>query len=277
VPVVASQALLETLRLVAYGHLLPNSVIYKAGSGGMFDVVAKLAALGGPVLVAAAVGAYVTRDRRRLLAVAPLVYALGSLRMMDSADAFARFFIPVWPQIALLAGLALTAARHRMSRSGRAPALALAAATALLMTSGIAALPAIAGFGSSYAQCRQQARRGAADWIRAHTDSRDTLAISDAGLVPASADRTAIDQFMLNDPRLQRTGRLPVGRRVAYVYRARPDVLVLASHRPDRFAGIYATDRAMARATQFRRYRRAAVSRGHGGGCGYHLVIYVRR
>ena len=107
VPVLASQALLELARLTAYGHLLPNSVIYKTGTGGTFDVVSAFAAIAAPVIAAGVLGALVSRGRQYLLAVPVAVYVLGSLRTLDSANAFARFFIPVWPQLALLAGLAV--------------------------------------------------------------------------------------------------------------------------------------------------------------------------
>jgi len=49
--------------------------------------------------------------------------------------------------------------------------------------------------------------------------------------------RTAIDEFMLNDPAIQHTGRLPAGRRAAIVYRRHPDVLVLAGRRRNLFVG----------------------------------------
>ena len=82
---------------------------------------------------------------------------------------------------------------------------------------------------------------------------------------------------MLNDPLLQRSGRLPVARRVADVYGRRPDVLVLASRRTGRFAGVYGTDRAMHRSAAFADYRLATVARGGGARCGYNLFLYARR
>jgi arabinofuranosyltransferase len=125
---------------------------------------------------------------------------------------------------------------------------------------------------------KQAARAGAADWLLTHTPPGTTYSVSDAGLVPARAGRrTAIDKFMLNDPLIQRSGRLPVARRVADVYRRRPDVLVLASRCADRFTGVYATDRAMRRNPAFAGYRLATVARGGSGGrCAYHLFLYAR-
>jgi arabinofuranosyltransferase len=136
----------------------------------------------------------------------------------------------------------------------------------------------VAGFGARYASCRQQARLGAADWLRRHTGQGTVFSISDAGLVPALADgRTAIDQFMLNDPTLQTRGRVPAERRVSDIYGRRPDVLVLVSSRPDHFVGLYPPDRGMARNPGFSSFRFVTVSRGRGVRCAYHLFLYARR
>ena len=103
------------------------------------------------------------------------------------------------------------------------------------------------------------------------------FSVSDAGLAPATAGgHTAIDHFMLNDPAIQHTGRLPAGRRAAIVYRRHPDVLVLAGRRRNLFVGAYATDRAVARNHHFAQYRLAAVSHGTGAHCGYHVFIFER-
>src|SRR5829696_3016028 len=108
-----SQAALEAARLAAYGHLLPNSVLFKSGNGELLDVLGQFAERTWPVLLVAATGLLLARGRARLLAVAPLVYYAGSLNMMDSANAFGRFLLPTWPQIALLAGIAVAALGRR--------------------------------------------------------------------------------------------------------------------------------------------------------------------
>jgi hypothetical protein len=82
---------------------------------------------------------------------------------------------------------------------------------------------------------------------------------------------------MLNDPTLQTRGRVPAERRVYDIYGRRPDVLVLVSSRPDRFAGLYPPDRGMARHPGFTSFRLATVSRGRGVRCAYHLFVYARR
>src|SRR4051794_8106651 len=90
-PAIVSQLILEAVRLTVYGHLLPNSFIYKAGTGGTFDVLRTFAQSAAPVVAAGIVGMLLARGRRRLLAVPPLVYAVGSLGTLDQVDAFGRF------------------------------------------------------------------------------------------------------------------------------------------------------------------------------------------
>lgn len=51
-----SQGLLEIVRLAAYGHLLPNSVYYRLGTGGIIEMALKFVRQAWPVLSLAAVG-----------------------------------------------------------------------------------------------------------------------------------------------------------------------------------------------------------------------------
>jgi arabinofuranosyltransferase len=269
-PPLISQLLLEALRLSVYGHLLPNSAIYKRGTGGTFDVLALFIWQAWPLLVAAVVGAIVARRRQRLLAVPALVYAAGSIGTLDSVDFFGRFFLPAWPQLALLAGIAAAAAPWRALRVALPAALA---AAGLLF--GTATLAHAHRFGDSYVNCREAVRAAAADWLRTSTPPGTVFSISDAGIAPARAGRTAIDQFMLNDPLIQRTGPLHVPRRVAVVYSRHPDVLMLASRDPRHFRAAYPTDGAIARDGRFAGYRLAHVSARPG--CNYSLFAYARR
>src|SRR5207237_2050883 len=89
-PAIVSQLILVAERWTVYGHLLPNSVIYKAGTGGTFDVLRRFAESTAPVVAAGIAGMVLARGRRRLLAVPPLVYAAGSLGTLDQVDAFGR-------------------------------------------------------------------------------------------------------------------------------------------------------------------------------------------
>jgi len=266
----ASQALLEIARLAAYGHLLPNSAIYKSGRGMTTDVLERFVLQSGPVLALAACGLVVARGRQRLLAVPVLVYAAGSVGMLNSVNSFSRLMLPAWPTLALLAGVAVAAAHRRRPRAALAVAAVLVAWTAVL------AWP-VHRFAAAYAACPQDARLEAAAWLRAHTPRGTVYSVSDAGLLPLRAgERVAVDQLRLNEAQLQRTGRLPLPQEIDLVYDARPQVLVLASTRPDRLAGRYAADRTMTSDPRFSEYRLAHVA-GGGADCRYSLFLYRLR
>lgn len=277
-PPVVSQVVLEIVRLAIYGHLLPNSAIYKSGSDQTYDVLMKFVEQGKPVLLVALLGLLVARSRQRVLIVPCAIYALGSIGTLDSVNGLSRFFLPTWPQLALLVGLAVAFACDRLGRLG-APA-AIAATLLLLVAVSLPlrdsrllqADPVV-----RYSTCQQGARVDAARWLRTNTARDAVFSISDAGLVPArSGGRTAIDQLLLNEALIQRTGRLSVSRRVDYVYRRRPDVMILASRSPRRFKGRYAIDRRLARDPRSSGFELAEVARGRGRGCRYHLFIYRR-
>jgi arabinofuranosyltransferase len=256
-----SQAALEALRLGIYGHLLPNSVLYKSGNGELFEVLLQFAERTWPVLIVGGVGMLLARGRARLLAVPPLVYAVGSLNMMDSANAFARFLLPTWPQWALLAGIAAAAL-------GRRPAIVAAVAlAAAAIHTGHESLH----YSRAYDRCKTAAREDAAAWLRTATPPDTVFSISDAGLVPARAQRTVVDQLLLNEAIIQRTGAQPVSGGAAYTYAHKPDVLLLASTDRDRFQGRYAVDRAIAGDPRFAGYRLAHVATA---GCGYSLFAF---
>ena len=267
-----SQALLQLVRLGVYGHLLPNSVIYKSGTGELTAVAEGFIGQSALVLLLALSGALVARGRSRLLVVPFLVYLLGSLGTLDSANGWSRFFQPVWPQVALLAGVLLA----RVARS-RGALAALTGATVLL---SLLVLPGnleqVDATQSRYTTCRVGARAEVARWLVRETPPTTTFSVSDAGLLPARAGgRTAHDAFLLNDPLLQRTGPLPPGERAAIVHDRRPDVVVLTSRRPDRLVPGYPTDAALARHPAMADLRLAFTGSG-GTRCGYHLLAYRR-
>ena len=106
---VLSQLVLEIVRLAAYGHVLPNPVYYKVGNGGIIEVALKFVRQAWPVLALAGAGIIASRWRQWLFAVPPAVYFVGSLGTADSINTASRFFLPTWPQIALLAGLGVMA------------------------------------------------------------------------------------------------------------------------------------------------------------------------
>ena len=271
---VLSQAVLELARWGLYGHLLPNSVLYKSGTGELTFVLDKFLAQAAVVVVLALAGAVLAGWRPSLLLVPFAVYAVGSLSTLDSANHYSRFFQPVWPQLALLAGVAVVG--FAGGRSRLAPAvLALAtAAAALHVLPG--RLVQLDEWQERYMDCRAGARTEVAAWLVARTPADTTLSVSDAGLLPARAGgRTVTDAFLLNDPLLQETGPLPPEARAEIVHERRPDVIVLASREPDRLRPVYPTDREIAQHPAMQGYRLAHVGSG-GRSCGYHLLAYRR-
>jgi len=277
---VLSQAALEAVRFTVYGHWLPNSVLYKSGTGETFGVALKFLDHSALVLGLAVVGVLLLRRRQLLLAVPAVVYLAGSVGTLDSANAFSRFFMPVWPQVALLAGVAVAAGARAAARGARRPgpiAAALAVAVAAVV---VVVMPGsvrdVGGWQQGYMGCRVAAREDVARWLRTRTPPGTSFAISDAGYVPARAGgRTAIDNFMLNDPLIQRTGPLSPSERADIVHERRPDVLVLASRDPERFDPVYPTER------ELREHPGAAdFSLSHVGSgdlpCGYHLMVFQR-
>jgi hypothetical protein len=283
---VLSQVVLEVVRLAVYGHLLPNSVLYKAGTGETVGVAMKFLEHSALVVALAVVGAVLVRGRARLLAVPAAVYLAGSIGTRDSANAFSRFFMPVWPQLALLAGVAVVAAvlavvsRGRPSRVARATTAATAVGGVVVAVLAVGALPGnirdVDGWQQRYMGCRVAAREDVVRWLLAETPPGTLFAISDAGYVPARAGgRPAVDNFMLNDPLIQTTGPLSPGERAEEVHRRRPDVLVLASRDATTFDPVYPTEREI-----HDHPAAAAFSLSHVGsgdlGCGYHLMVFGR-
>jgi arabinofuranosyltransferase len=277
---VLSQLLLELGRLTAYGHLVPNSVIYKSGTGELGEVTIKFLMQAAPVAPLAVAGALILPGRLRLLAVPPAVYIAGSVVMLDSVNAFSRFLLPVWPLVVLLAGAAVAAAVRSLTPGRRwAPVGAAAAVTAvlagyLLVVNPAGILPARAS-AESYERCRSAPRADAARWLRENTPPDAVVSVSDAGLLPAQAGgRFIIDQFMLNSPLLQEVGVVGTAQRAEIVHAAEPHAIVLASHDPEEFTPEYGTDGAVAAHVGFADYELAYVASGDGD-CGYHLFVYT--
>jgi hypothetical protein len=275
----ASLALLEALRLIVYGHLMPNSVIYKSASGSGSLVLEKFTEQAPALLVIAVLGVLLARGRQLVLAVPPVVYAFGSIGTLDSVNSFSRFFMPTWPHCALFVGIAVAAATQRFGRLRSSAALAAAVAlVALIVVAQEARIDETKRWGENYAACKDGARENAAAWLRGHTRENSKFAISDAGLTPAQAGgRVAIDQFLLNEPMIQDTGPLPIARRVNLVFARDPDVLVVTSRTTSAYTPLYETDRQVTRDARFRRYKLAHVARGEGDDCGYHLFLFLKR
>jgi hypothetical protein len=206
------------------------------------------------------------------------VYAAGSIGTLDSANAYSRFFMPVWPLVAVLAAVAVVRAAGVPTPSrGRVwvAVLGAAAGIALLVVSP-GDVRSVQGMQQRYMDCRVGARQSVLEWL--HTTPADTsFAISDAGLVPARAGgRVVVDDFFLNEPLIQETGRLSPGQRAQLVHQRSPDVLVLASRDAGRFVGAYPTEQAIYDDPAMSAYSLAHVARGRGAGCHYNLMVFAR-
>jgi len=279
-PPIASQLVLGATRLAVYGHVLPNPFFNKTRVGAGLAVLNRFVDEAWPVLVLAAAGVVLARGRQRLLAVPPLVYGLGSVGALDNVNFFSRYFLPIWPLCALLAGVAVAAAVTHLGRLRGAVAttgaLALVGAMLFLMPGEARALHGWSGW---YAGCREQVRETAAAWLRAATPPDARFSISDAGLVPVLAGgRTAIDQLWLNEPILQHTGPRTARQHADYVLARRPDAILLASQSARALVPLYKTDRALSADPRLRQYHLATVARSRTiSGCHYALYGYRRR
>ena len=284
---VASQAVLEVVRLGVYGHLLPNSVLYKSGTGELLTVAHKFVDHSLPVLVPAVLGALLLRRRQALLVVPAAVYLAGSLGTLDSANAYSRFFMPVWPQLALVAGVAVALVATRLATrtpvrlsAGHAPLASVvlgAVVAAVALTDVPGGQADVESWSQRYLSCRVAAREDVSRWLVANTPQDTSFSISDAGLVPARAGgRTAIDAFLLNDPLIQGTGPLSPSERADIVHGRHPDLLVLASRDADTFRGAYPTDTAIHRHAGAVGFVPLHVGSGSIP-CGYHLFVFGRQ
>ncbi len=275
----ASQLVLEAARLGVYGHLLPNSVVYKSGAGEALTVLQKFLDQSLLPVLLALVGTVVLAGRARLLAVPPVLYGLGAIGTLDSANAYSRFFMPVWPLVALLAAVAVGYGVRTLAggRGGGRPAAAAGAAVGVLfLVLPPAGVASVDGWQQRYTDCRVAARESVIGWLST-TPPDTTLAISDAGLVPARAGgRTVVDNFFLNEPLIQETGRLTFRERADLVHERTPDVLVLASREAGRFVGYYPTEQAIHDHPGASAYRLAHVAPGRRASCGYTLQVFRR-
>jgi arabinofuranosyltransferase len=274
-----SQALLEVVRLAAYGHLLPNSVYYRVGTGGLIDVALKFVRQSWPVLSLALVGILGSRWRHWVLVVPLAVYFVGSLGTLDTVNTASRYFLATWPQVALLAGLGIAMLWQALPT----PLGTVVAVTAVSVCAGmvVAVLPrnlrSATGYAAAYRDCRTQPRLAAASWLRTHTPQDAVVSISDAGLVPArSGGRTFVDQFMLNEPLIQRTGVLRNSQRAELVFARHPDVIVLASTSTKSFVPAYPVDGVIGSAPDMTHYPLTHVVSPRRRSCPYSLYLYRR-
>jgi arabinofuranosyltransferase len=275
-----SQLVLQGLRWAWFGHLLPNSVVYKTAPDILGVVTGKFLSEIAPIAPLAVVGFVLVRGRARLLAVIPAVYAVASLTFEDSVNAFSRLVLPALPLLLLLAAAALPGALTAvLGRPGRSGLVALATGTAALagytLVVGPVSVRHIADSAETYMACRADARRIAGEWLHDHTPTDASFAIGDAGLTPYLARRTVYDLFHLNEASIQETGPLPARERAAHMYATSPDHLVLASRDAETYEHVYGTERHVVAHDGFDAYELATVASGDPS-CSYHLFVFSR-
>jgi arabinofuranosyltransferase len=277
---VLSQVVLQTLRWVWFGHLLPNSVVYKTAPDTLGAVTSRFLTEIAPIAPLAVVGFVLVRGRARLLAAVPVVYAVASVTFEDSVNAFSRLVLPALPLLVLLAAAALPGALTLVEQGWRRRAGVLAAGTAALagyvLVVGPVSFRHIGESADRYMACRAAARQEAGDWLREHTGPDEVFAIGDAGLVPYLARRTTYDLFHLNEASIQRTGPLPARERADRALAAEPDHLVLASRDPDTYEHVYGTERHVVEHEGFGAYERTTVAGPDDDACDYHLFVFSR-
>jgi arabinofuranosyltransferase len=275
----ASQAALQTLRWMWFGHLLPNSVIYKTGTGEFASVTFKFLVETAPILALAAAGFLIVPRRARLLAVVPAVYLISSLSFRDSVNTFSRLVLPALPLLLILAAAALpgAVARVRGAWSNRSALIAATAgmATVLALFAPVDIRTAAAN-GERYMDCRDTARRQAGAFVNDNASPDAVIAVGDAGLVPFTARRTTIDLFGLNEASLQQTGPTPAQPRADQAVAAQPDFFVLASRSPDDFRDHYSVERRVHAHPDFDGAYELATVTGPPEPCGYHMFVYER-
>ena len=275
-PVLVSQALLQLVRWVVYGNVVPNSALYKVGTGDALEVPQTFLEEHRLLVIVAVLGVVLLKGRQRVLVVAPVIYLLGSIGTLDSANGWSRFLVPVLPLLALVAGVAVAAVLAFLGlRQSRAAAVTAFLLGALAVTAAPSRVSVVSDWHHAYTDCKVAVREDMVDWLV--TTPKDTVfAISDAGLVPArGGGRTAIDNFLLNEAALQDIGALLPPERAERVHALGPDVLILASASSERFDAVYQTDQFIHDHPRAATYSLAHVA-AVGGDCQYSLWAYQR-
>jgi arabinofuranosyltransferase len=275
-----SQVVLQVLRWVWFGHLLPNSVVYKTAPDTLGVVTGKFLTEIAPFAPLAVIGFVLVRGRARLLAAVPAVYVVASVTFEDSVNAFSRLVLPALPLLVLLAAAALPGALALVDGTRRRRVSVLAVATAALASYVLVVGPVsyrhIGDSADTYMACRAAAREEAGHWLRENTEPDEVFAIADAGLTPYLARRTTYDLFHLNEASIQQTGPLPAAERAERALATEPDHLVLASRDPDTYEHVYGTERHVVAHDGFDAYELTTVAGPDDPDCTYHLFVFGR-
>lgn len=278
-PVLLSTVALEGVRYGLYGHLLPNSVLYKSGNGKLGSVTSRFVLQAWPVLLVALPGIFTLRGRARLVAVPALVAFVGSPFFLNSVNDFSRLLLPTWPAWSVLAAAGMSGIAARLSGGvpfrGAAILVAFAGTVlALVILVTPASVYDTTGLAHLYATCKAGTRRVAADWIRENVPPEQVYAIADAGLVPYRADGKGLDIFGLNEASLQKEPHLAAAQRAKQVLKLKPEWLVITSRELGGLVPHYKVERELVARKEFATYQLAHEVDGHA--CEFNLRIYRR-
>jgi arabinofuranosyltransferase len=158
-----SQLGLQALRWAWFGHLLPNSVLYKTGTDALAAVPGRFLVETAPIAPLAVARLALVRGRVRLLAVVPLADAVASLTFRDSVNTYSRLVLAGLPPLLLLAGAALPGALTLIPEAWPRRAAVLATGTSALvgyaMIVGPTSIRDAAARADAYSACQAAARQ----------------------------------------------------------------------------------------------------------------------
>ncbi len=232
-PVAAAVIVLVGLRLAFYGEWLPNTYFAKTGAGadaiprGIYYL--KNHVLSHPVLWGLVVIRWCCgRWRPSTWMASSLVIGMTAYIVWVGGDfkPTGRFFVPVLPMMAWLAGevgLVLLARRW----AGLAFAICLAAGSVLMWMG-----PKRAAFAQRQAAERHanfEARRLVGEWLNQTLPTDAVIAIHSAGAIPFYAKRKTIDMWGLSDKHIARTLPPHMGQGMAGHEKTDPDYVFALS------------------------------------------------
>lgn len=266
-------------RISYFGHLLPNSVYCKADSGGDLALVREFAWQNGGLLLALPFAPWRRLGSTGLLTLALLAaHVVGYHDVRPSVSGYHRYFLPIYPLLALIAASSL----HRLSTLERGSRVAR-----LLAMTGLATLLAF-DLGNSESgmravgtklermNTRMESRLHVARTIAAAVPTDTTVAIGDVGAVGYILPNPILDAFGLNSEvfvhELARSRR----RYVESLHAREPGVIVVVSRERERWKRRYKTgDYLMAPGDFSERYLKLATIASAVEP--YHYWIFARR
>ncbi len=237
-PIVLACVALELFRITTYGEWLPNTYYAKTGAGAaaiprgldyLLRHVIDHGLLWFLVFIHVVLG---PRKRATWVLGTPiLLHTLYVVWVGGDFKATGRFFVPVLPFMALLAGAGLTHLATECRRITRAGSILVAIGW---MAAFVPSLMSRAKAQAAERHANLQARKLVGEWLSAHFPPDTALAIHSAGVIPYYAGLPTIDMWGLSDKHIARTTPSSMGRGMAghektdpdYVFAKRPTLFL---------------------------------------------------